>query len=286
MSEIPKTRRRTKSREWFTRAQESLVEGVNSPSRGRAVYSLGPIVIERGAGSRVFDVDWNEYIDFMMAFGALIHGHAHPAIVEAATLAMSEGTHFAACTAAEIEAAERVCRMVPTAERVRFTNTGSEATMLALRLARAHTGRTKFLKFEGQYHGWYDAFLLNAHAHPAEQLGTPEAPARIPDSAGIPESTFADVVLAPWNDVAALERVFRQHGSELRTLRKDLREENESCGRRVDALGNKFDKMRERGDARYRKIIMALTLAAPSLNPHGDRVLEIVREMAEDNSSE
>ena len=215
MGEIQKTRRRTKSREWFTRAQDSLVEGVNSPSRGRSIFSLGPVVLERGVGARVWDVDWNEYIDFMMAFGALIHGHAHPAIVEAAAQAMSEGSHFAACTTVEVEAAERVCRMVPAAERVRFANTGSEAAMLALRLARAHTGRTKFLKFEGQYHGWYDPYLLNAHAHPAGELGPPESHARIPDSAGIPEATFADVVLAPWNDVAALERVFREHGREL-----------------------------------------------------------------------
>ena len=215
MAEIPKTRRRTKSREWFTRAQESLVEGVNSPSRGRAVYSLGPVVIERGAGSHVFDVDWNEYVDFMMAFGALIHGHAHPAIVDAVVQAMSEGSHFAACTVPEVEAAERFRRMVPGAERVRFANTGSEATMLALRLARAHTGRAKLLKFEGQYHGWYDPYLLNAHAHPPEALGPPESPARIPDSLGIPEGVFADVILAPWNDVEQLERVFREHGSEL-----------------------------------------------------------------------
>jgi glutamate-1-semialdehyde 2,1-aminomutase len=87
--------------------------------------------------------------------------------------------------------------------------------MLALRLARAHTGRQKFLKFEGHYHGWYDPYLLNAHSHPAEQLGTPENPTRVPDSAGIPSSTFDDVVLAPWNDVAALERVMRKHGREL-----------------------------------------------------------------------
>ena len=99
--------------------------------------------------------------------------------------------------------------MVPSAEVVRFTNTGSEATMLALRLARAHTGRTKFLKFEGHYHGWYDPYLLNAHSHPPEQLGPPESPTRIPDSEGIPPSTFDDVVLAPWNDAAAIERVMK-----------------------------------------------------------------------------
>ena len=105
--------------------------------------------------------------------------------------------------------------MVPSAEVVRFTNTGSEATMLALRLARAHTGRTRFLKFEGHYHGWYDPFLLNAHGHPPEQLGPLENPARIPDSEGIPPATFDDVVLAPWNDIAVLERIMQKHGHEL-----------------------------------------------------------------------
>ena len=215
MAEYPRTRRRTKSREWLTRAREFLVEGVNSPSRGQAVFSLGPVVLERGDGARVWDVDWNEYTDYMMSFGALIHGHAHPALVEAATQALAEGAHFAAATPAEVEAAERFCRMVPSAERVRFTNTGSEATMLALRLARAHTGRAKFLKFEGQYHGWYDPYLLNAHAHPAETLGPPENPARIPDSAGIPQSVFADVILVPWNDPSRLERVFQEHGGEI-----------------------------------------------------------------------
>ena len=98
---------------------------------------------------------------------------------------------------------------------MRFTNTGSEATMLASRLAGAHTRRRKFLKFEGHYHGWYDPYLLNAHSHTPEQLCPVENPARIPDSDGIPPSTFDDVVLAPWNDGAALERVLKQHGHEL-----------------------------------------------------------------------
>jgi glutamate-1-semialdehyde 2,1-aminomutase len=199
----------------FERAQHSLVEGVNSPSRGAAVYSPSPIVLERGNGSRVWDPDGNEYVDFMMSFGALIQGHAHPTLVKTVCDAMAEGSHFAAATSAEVEAAERFCRMVPCAETVRFTNTGSEATMLALRLARAHTGRNKFLKFEGHYHGWYDPFLLNAHSHPPEQLGSVEDLARIPDSEGIPPATFDDVMLAPWNDEAALERILRKHGHEL-----------------------------------------------------------------------
>jgi glutamate-1-semialdehyde 2,1-aminomutase len=205
----------TRSQEWFARAQQSLVEGVNSPSRGAAVYAQGPIFLERGQGSHVWDADGNEYIDFMMSFGALIHGHAHPKLVEVVSQAMSEGSHFAAATSAEVEAAERFRRMVPSAEVVRFTNTGSEATMLALRLARAHTGRRKSLKFEGHYHGWYDPYLLNAHSHPPEQLGPPENPTRIPDSEGIPSSTFDDVILCPWNDVDAVERAIRRHGREL-----------------------------------------------------------------------
>jgi glutamate-1-semialdehyde 2,1-aminomutase len=105
--------------------------------------------------------------------------------------------------------------MVKNAEVVRFANTGSEATMLALRLARAHTGRTKFLKFEGHYHGWYDPYLLNGHSHPPEQLGPKEDPKKIPDSAGIPASTFENVLVAPWNDIEILEQVMKRHGSHL-----------------------------------------------------------------------
>ena len=160
------TRRRSHSQQWYESAQKYLIEGVNSPSRGSAVYPSGPIVLERGHGSQVWDLDGNQYTDFMMSFGALIQGHAHPAIVEAVYQAMADGSHFAAATPAELQAAERFCRMVPSAEAVRFTNSGSEATMLALRLARAYTGRDKFLKFEGHYHGWYDPYLLGAHGHP------------------------------------------------------------------------------------------------------------------------
>jgi glutamate-1-semialdehyde 2,1-aminomutase len=211
-------RKYEKSAEWFDRAQRTLVEGVNSPSRGAAVYSPGPVFIERGQGARVWDVDGNEYVDFMMSFGALIQGHAHPEIVQAVSDAASSGSHFAAATPAETVAAELFCRMVPSAEVVRFANTGSEATMLALRLARAHTGRTKFLKFEGHYHGWYDPYLLNGHSHPTGRLGPRENPARIPDSEGIPACTFDDVVLAPWNDVSSLERIVQKHGHELAAI--------------------------------------------------------------------
>jgi glutamate-1-semialdehyde 2,1-aminomutase len=213
-----KTNNRARSREWYERAKKSLIEGVNSPSRGAAVYSPGPVVLERGRGSHVWDLDGNEYVDFMMSFGALIQGHAHPKIVEVVSRTVADGSHFAAATPAEAEAAERFIRMVPTAEAVRFTNTGTEAAMLALRLARAHTGRTKFLKFEGHYHGWYDPYCLNGHSHPAEQLGPRDNPTRFPDSDGIPASVFDDVVLAPWNDLEALESILRRQGRELAAI--------------------------------------------------------------------
>jgi glutamate-1-semialdehyde 2,1-aminomutase len=213
-----KTNVRERSRAWYQRAQQALVEGVNSPSRGAAVYSPGPVVLERGCGSHVWDLDGNEYVDFMMSFGALIQGHAHPKLVEVVAQTMAQGSHFAAATPAELEAAERFCRMVPRAEAVRFTNSGSEATMLALRLARAYTGRTKFLKFEGHYHGWYDPYCLNGHSHPANQLGPKENPTRFPDSAGIPATVFDDVVLTPWNDVDALETILRRNGRELAAI--------------------------------------------------------------------
>ena len=215
IAKIKKTTNRRRSRAWYERAQQSLIEGVNSPSRGTAVYSTGPVVLERGQGSRVWDLDGNEYVDFMMSFGALIQGHAHPTIVEVVSRTMCEGSHFAASTPAEAEAAERFLRMVPSAEAVRFTNSGTEATMLALRLARAHTGRTKFLKFEGHYHGWYDAYCLNGNSYPTDQLGPRENPTRIPDSEGIPKAVFDDVVLAPWNDLDALESILGRHGPEL-----------------------------------------------------------------------
>jgi len=233
---------RTRSQQWFERAQQSLVEGVNSPSRGETVYTAGPIVLERGQGSHVWDADGNHYIDFMMSFGALIQGHAHPTLVKTVSEAMAEGSHFAAATSAEVEAAERFRCMVPSAEVVRFTNTGSEATMLVLRLARAHTRRRKFLKFEGHYHGWYDPYLLNAHCHTPDQLGPVENPARIPDSDGIPPSTFDDVVLAPWNDVAALERVMRQHGHELAAVITEPIMANMGC---ILPRAGYFERLRE-----------------------------------------
>ena len=202
-----------KSRYLFDRALKVLIEGGSSPSRGPANYGDYPLFIARGEGARLYDVDGNCYLDWMMAYGALPLGHAHSVIVEAALEAARTGTLFAAATEVEVEVAEMIHQMVPGAERVRFANTGTEAAMAALRLARGFTGRPKFIKFEGHYHGWYDDFLVNAHPQPAASLGHRHDPIRIADSSGLNRAALEHTIVVPWNDLDAVERAIRSnHG--------------------------------------------------------------------------
>lgn len=200
-----------RSKELFERALRALIEGGSSPSRGPANYGAYPLFIERGEGSHIYDVDGNRYLDWMMAYGALPLGHAHPRVVEAVHEAAAAGTHFATATEIEIEVAEMIQQMVPGAERVRFANTGTEAAMAAIRLARGYTGRPKFIKFEGHYHGWYDDFLVNAHPHSIGSLGHRRDPIRIADSSGLNRRALEDTILAPWNDLPAVERAIETH---------------------------------------------------------------------------
>ena len=246
MADMNHTASRAVSQNWYERAQQSLVEGVNSPSRGAAVYSPCPVFLERGRGSHVWDADGNEYVDFMMSFGALIQGHAHPKLVEVVVQAMAEGSHFAAATSAEVEAAERLRRMVPSAEAVRFANTGSEATMLALRLARAHTGRTKFLKFEGHYHGWYDPYLLNAHSHPPEQLGPPEIPRAFLTRKAFRHQPSTMWFWRPGMMLPALERIMQQHGRELAAVITEPIMANMGCILPRDGYLQRFRELTQR----------------------------------------
>lgn len=167
--------------------------------------------MERGRGSRIFDVDGNEYIDWMMAFGALPLGHAHPEIVEAIIEAASSGAHFATATPVELEVAEMLQRIVPNAERVRFATTGTEAVMAAIRLARGVTGRPKILKFEGHYHGWYDDLLVSSNVLPVSALGLRSDPIKIPDSSGLNRAALDDTIVVPWNDLPALEHAVANH---------------------------------------------------------------------------
>jgi glutamate-1-semialdehyde 2,1-aminomutase len=142
----------------------------------------------------------------MMAYGALPLGHAHSRIIEAVTEAASTGALFAAATEVEVEVAELIQRMIPGADRVRFANTGTEAAMAAIRLARGFTGRPKFIKFEGHYHGWFDDFLVNVHPHPLVSLGHPRDPIKIADSSGLNRHALEDTIVLPWNDLEAVAR--------------------------------------------------------------------------------
>ena len=198
----------------FERGTKVLIEGVSSASRGPAAFGTTPRYMSHGQGARLHDVDGREYIDWMMAFGALPLGHAHPAIVDTVTREIARGSHFATALEVEVEVAEILVDLLPHVDKVRFANTGTEAAMAAIRLARGHTGRRKIIKFEGHYHGWWDAVLLNTNPQPVTSLGHPNSPIRIPDSSGVLEETWMDTIVVPWNDFEALERAMALHGRE------------------------------------------------------------------------
>ena len=200
------------SQSLFERGSKVLVEGVSSASRGPAAFGTTPRYMSHGEGSRLYDVDGREYIDWMMAFGALPLGHAHPKIVETVTREIARGSHFATALEVEVEVAELLVELLPHVEKIRFANTGTEAAMAAIRLARGHTGRRKIIKFEGHYHGWWDAVLINSNPQPITALGHPNSPIRIPDSSGMTEESWMDTIVVPWNDIEGLERAMALHG--------------------------------------------------------------------------
>lgn len=196
-----------RSIELFTEAKRYLPGGVNSPVRAFRSVGEQPRFIARGEGSRVYDVDGNAYIDYVASWGPLILGHAHPAIVAAVQQAAALGTSFGAPTERETELAKLVVEAVPSIEMVRFVNSGTEATMSALRLARAFTGRDKVVKFEGGYHGHADMLLAKAGSG-VLTLGAPDSP-------GIPPSAAQNTLTTPYNDLAALERVFAENRGQI-----------------------------------------------------------------------
>src|SRR5271166_4076725 len=207
-----------KSKQMYERTVGVLIEGSSSSSRGPATFGKYPIFMERGHGSRIYDVDGNEYIDWMMAFGALPLGHAHPEVVEAITEAAFTGAHFAAANPVELEVAEMLQKIVPNAERVRFANTGTEAVIAAIRLARGVTGRPKILKFEGHYHGWHDDLLVSSNVLPPSALGLRSDPVKIPDSSGLNRSALDDTIVVPWNDVELLRRAVENHPGQIAAI--------------------------------------------------------------------
>jgi glutamate-1-semialdehyde 2,1-aminomutase len=187
------------SEELFRAAQALLPGGVDSPVRAFRSVGGTPRFIARGEGARLVDADGNRLVDYVLAWGPLILGHAHPRVVAAVAAALEGGTAFGAPTALETELARRVTRAFPSVEMVRFVNSGTEATMSALRLARAFTGRAKIVKFDGCYHGHADSLLVKA--------GSGVATLGLPDSPGVPPGAAQDTLVAPYNDLSSVERI-------------------------------------------------------------------------------
>lgn len=186
--------------------------GVGSNDRG--LVHPHPIYVTHGAGSRIWDVDGNEYIDYLLAYGPLVLGHAHPALVEAVRAQLGAGSAFGIPHRLELEVGELLADLIPSVEMVRFGQTGTEAVLTAMRLARAATGRRLIVKFEGQYHGWLDQVAVS-YAPAEDDAGPAEHPRATPMSEGQPASTYEDTIIAQWNDSEALERVFAERGHEI-----------------------------------------------------------------------
>jgi|KBSMisStaDraftv2_1062788.scaffolds.fasta_scaffold26831_2 glutamate-1-semialdehyde 2,1-aminomutase len=212
MTGQPGLRSLARSRDLMTATARVVAGGVGSADR--ALVAPHPIFIARGAGPRMWDVDGNEYVDYLLGYGPLVLGHAHPRLVEALTQQARLGTIYGAGHPLELAAAERLTALVPSMEQVRFGQSGTEAVESAVRLARAATGRSLILKFEGHYHGWSDQIAVS-YAPGAEQAGPAERPATVPMSQGQPARTYQDVIVLGWNDLAAVQRVFAEQGGRI-----------------------------------------------------------------------
>jgi glutamate-1-semialdehyde 2,1-aminomutase len=190
----------------WKRATRVIPGGVNSPVRSFGSVGGEPFFVDRGEGAYLWDTAGNRYVDYVLSWGPLILGHAHPAVTRALADQLSRGTSYGAPTGAEVDLAERIVRLVPGIEMVRLVNSGTEATMSALRVARAHTGRSRVLKFTGCYHGHADPFLVAA--------GSGVATLGLPNSPGVPEGAVRDTALLPFNDLDRVEDLFRAHGDD------------------------------------------------------------------------
>jgi len=207
MTTSSKGRIDTLSKQAFEQAKKVIPGGVNSPVRAYKSVGLTPVYVDRGQGSRIYDIDGNSYIDYILSWGPLIAGHAHPEVVAAIAETAAKGTSFGAPTELETLMAELVCARVPSVESVRMVNSGTEATMSAIRLARGYTKRTKILKFEGSYHGHADSLLIKA--------GSGVATLGLPDSPGVPEQVAINTITVPYNDLESVKIAFSRYGEDI-----------------------------------------------------------------------
>jgi len=199
-----------RSRRLFQRAKARIPGGVNSPVRAWKGVGGTPLFIARGRGAHVYDSDGNGYIDFVGSWGPLIFGHAHPQILRALAKTARNGTTFGAPTEHEVKLAELIVRLIPSVQKVRLVSSGTEATMSALRLARAYTGRSKIVKFDGCYHGHADGLLVKA--------GSGIATLGLPDSPGVPSGFAKETLVAKYNDVISVSKLFEKHGKDVAAL--------------------------------------------------------------------
>ncbi|GAB2997606.1 glutamate-1-semialdehyde 2,1-aminomutase [Cyclobacterium sediminis] len=200
----------SKSKQLFEKAKKFIPGGVNSPVRAFKAVGGDPLFISHAEGAYIYDVDGNEYIEAINSWGPMVLGHNHPLVREAVIKAMEKGTSFGAPTGMEVEIAELITKMVPSVEKVRMVNSGTEATMSAVRLARGFTGKDKFLKFEGNYHGHGDSFLIAAGSG-AITMGNPDSP-------GVTHGTAKDTLLAPFNDLGKVKEVLEANKGEIAAI--------------------------------------------------------------------
>ena len=198
------------SKNLFDKAKQFIPGGVNSPVRAFKSVGGDPVFIKKASGAHLYDEDGNSYIELINSWGPMILGHAHPMIIDAVQKAVIDGSSFGAPTAREVEIAELICTMVPSIEKVRMVNSGTEATMSAIRVARGFTGRDKFIKFEGCYHGHGDSFLIAAGSG-AVTLGTPDSP-------GVTKGTAADTISARYNDLEHVKELVQLHKNEIAAI--------------------------------------------------------------------
>ncbi|WP_353686167.1 glutamate-1-semialdehyde 2,1-aminomutase [Thermodesulfovibrio sp. 3462-1] len=196
-----------KSKKLYKKALAVMPGGVNSPVRAFRAVGGNPLFIAKAKGSKIYDVDGNEYIDYVLSWGPLILGHAYPAVVKALKKAVEKGTSYGAPTSLEIELATLVKKAFPSIEKIRMVNSGTEATMSAIRVARGFTKRNKVVKFEGCYHGHVDGLLVSA--------GSGGATFGIPDSLGVPQSYISETIILPFNDTEAFKNTLKQHWKEI-----------------------------------------------------------------------